>query len=147
MVRVARRNESEQIFEIQPGSDVVDAPLVLLVDGSTASASEILAGALQDHNRATLIGEKTFGKGSVQLAYDLPDASRLHLTVAKWFTPQHRTIDGLGLMPDIEVALVKADISEPGDAQLDRAITFLLPLTDVVAAPNNATVQRSVPSN
>jgi carboxyl-terminal processing protease len=97
----------------------------VLVNGGTASASEIVAGALQDRERAVLIGEGTFGKGSVQLIYELSDNSRLHVTVAKWFTPKGNKIDGVGLTPDIEVLFSEEDHATGRDPQLERAITFL----------------------
>ena len=81
----------------------VDAPLVVVVDGGSASAAEIVAGALQDHGRAVLVGEKTYGKGSVQLIHELPDQSSLHVTNAQWYTPKHRPISGHGLEPDIPI--------------------------------------------
>lgn len=80
-----------------------DAPLVVVVDGGSASASEILAGALRDNGRARLVGEKTFGKGSVQLIHELSDRSSLHVTNAQWFTPNHHQITGQGLAPDVLV--------------------------------------------
>ena len=103
----------------------ISLALVVLVDGGTASASEIVAGALKDYGRAILIGEKTFGKGSVQLIYELSDKSRLHVTVAKWFTPKGNAIDGVGLTPDIEVPITEDDRANGRDPQLERAISFL----------------------
>lgn len=84
---------------------LTDKPLVILVDGGSASASEILAGALQDNNRAVLIGTKTFGKGLVQSVHPLEDGSGLAVTVAKYFTPNGRDINKKGIEPDIEVKL------------------------------------------
>ncbi|MBI1877364.1 MAG: S41 family peptidase [Chloroflexi bacterium] len=109
VLREDRKNQGERVYEVRGGGKALDQPLVLLVNGGTASASEIVAGALQDYKRATLIGEKTFGKGSVQLIYELSDASRLHVTVAKWFTPNKNAIDGKGLIPDIEVLITDED--------------------------------------
>lgn len=120
-----RQNEGQRVYDVRGGGQLLDQPLVVLVDGGTASASEIVAGALQDYGRATLIGEKTFGKGSVQLIYELSDKSRLHVTVAKWFTPNGNLIDGVGLKPDVEVLFSEEDHQTGRDPQLERAISFL----------------------
>ncbi len=125
IVREDRKNEGERTYNVRGGGKALDQNLVVLVDGGTASASEIVAGALQDYDRAMLIGEKTFGKGSVQLIYELSDTSRLHVTVAKWFTPKGNAIDGTGLTPDIEVLFTEEDRTEGRDPQLERAISFL----------------------
>ena len=103
-----------------------DIPLVVLVDAGSASASEIVAGALQDHGRAALIGDKTFGKGSVQLLHTLSNDSELRVTIARWFTPNDRAIHGEGLDPDIAVAVTQEDIDAERDPQLDRAVEYLL---------------------
>jgi carboxyl-terminal processing protease len=91
-------------FEATGGELAAGAPLVLLVDGGSASASEIVAGALHDHSRAQLVGQQTFGKGSVQLIHELADQSSLHVTNAQWYTAGGQQISGQGLAPDIVVA-------------------------------------------
>jgi len=105
-----------------------DAPpgtkIVVLIDGGSASASEIIAGALQDHHVATIIGAKSFGKGSVQTLIDL-DGGSLKVTVARWITPQGHWIMGNGITPDITVAYQKADAEGKNDSQMSRAIQFL----------------------
>lgn len=111
---------SQKIYQAKAGSDIPDeTPIVLLVDGNTASAAEILAGALQDRGRAAVIGQKTYGKGSIQRIHRLSDGSALHVTFAKWFTPDGKAIDEQGLEPDILVepnpdydAFLKAGLAE-----------------------------------
>lgn len=120
-----RKNDGERVYRVREGGKLLEAPLVVLGNGGTASASEIVVGALQDRDRAILIGEKTFGKGSVQLIYELSDSSRLHVTVAKWFTPDGHAIDGLGLTPDIEVPITEEDRANGHDPQLARAVSYL----------------------
>ena len=102
----------------------LDVPLVVLVDAGSASASEIVAGAIQDTGRGTLIGRQTLGKGSAQVAHTLSDGSSLRVTVTRWYTPKGHQLDGKGLTPDIVVPL---DPSQPADkdAVLERAIQFL----------------------
>lgn len=102
-----------------------DWEIVVLVDGGTASASEIVSGALQDRGRAILIGEKTFGKGSVQEVHELPDGSSLHVTVARWLTPDRHQIDGSGLQPDVQVGVSGDDRKNGRDPQLARAEAWL----------------------
>ncbi|MGD9099953.1 MAG: S41 family peptidase [Anaerolineae bacterium] len=102
-----------------------DIPLAVLVNGGSASAAEIVAGALQDRERAVLIGETTFGKGSVQLPHTLSDGSELRVTIRRWFTPNDRAIHGEGLIPDIEVPFTLEDAEAGLDPQLDRAIEYL----------------------
>jgi len=115
----------EQTFEARPGDVGEDVRLVVLVDGSSASASEIVAGALQDREKAILIGESTFGKGSVQRPFTLRDGSELRVTVALWFTPDDQAIHGQGLRPDIEVPWPEGEDVEPDvDPQLERAVEY-----------------------
>lgn len=117
---------SEEVFESHRGDIGERVPLVVLVDRGSASASEIVAGALQDHGRAVLIGEQTYGKGSVQRPYSLSDGSELRVTIAVWITPNGRAIHGHGLVPDIEVPWPEETSDPLLDPQLDRAIEYLL---------------------
>ena len=99
-----------------------DLKLVVLVDGGSASASEILSGALRDHGFAKLIGEKSFGKGSVQELINLRDDAQLKLTIAKWLTPKGHDLNKEGLEPDIKVELTPEDYQADRDPQLDKAL-------------------------
>ena len=120
-----RRDQAERSYPVEAGGLALDQPVTVLVNGGTASASEIVAGALQDQQRAVLIGQKTYGKGSVQLVYDLSDNSSLHVTVARWLTPNRHQIDKQGLQPDIEVTASEEDKTAGRDSQLERAIAYL----------------------
>jgi carboxyl-terminal processing protease len=115
----------DKVFNSQDGGLAEDIPLVVLVNAGSASASEIVAGAIQDRGRAPLIGETTFGKGSVQETHTLSDGSELRVTVARWYTPNDNSIDGEGITPDIEVLPSPIDLGGPDDNQLQRAIEFL----------------------
>ncbi|MBI4233085.1 MAG: S41 family peptidase [Chloroflexi bacterium] len=99
-----------------------DLPVVVLVNQFSASGSEVLAGTLQDHERARVVGTKTFGKGSVNLLRPLSDGGGLYFTSARWYTPKGRLIEGLGLEPDVPVV---ATVGRQGDAQLDKALEIL----------------------
>jgi len=122
VVRVDERNKPETVYMTE-GDKITDAPLVLLVNGNSASASEIVGGALQDYGRATLVGETTFGKGSVQTVSELSFGAAIKFTTAHYLTPKKRVINKKGLTPDI---VVKMDAEKQGDeksdTQLQRAI-------------------------
>ncbi len=99
--------------------------MVVLINGGSASASEIVAGALQDHGRATLIGEVSYGKGSVQSWIDLSDnQGGVRITIARWLTPNGNQIAEIGLTPDIEVPYTEADFEAGIDTQLNAAIEY-----------------------
>jgi carboxyl-terminal processing protease len=126
LILIERRSDGQEIEYTSTDAGLAeDIPLVVLVNGGSASASEIVAGAIQDRDRGVLIGETTFGKGSVQLLHTLSDGSELRVTVARWFTPNDRAIHGEGLEPDIVVPLTAEDHEAGQDPQLDRAIEYL----------------------
>ncbi len=120
-----KSNGGEKPYPVKDRGVVLDDPIVVLINSGTASASEIVAGAIQDYDRGKLIGTRTFGKASVQLIFDLSDGSSLHVTNARWLTPSRHEIEGAGLVPDIEVELVDQDRQQERDPQLDRAIVYL----------------------
>jgi carboxyl-terminal processing protease len=127
VVTTAERTGAPETFAAKTTTPLLAAPLAVLVDGDTASASEIVAGAIQDAKTGTLIGSTTFGKGLVQETFPLPDGGAIKLTVARYRTPAGRDIEGVGITPDIVVAEpADARPGVPGcDPQLDRAIALL----------------------
>jgi carboxyl-terminal processing protease len=115
---------SEQKYDVVEGmGNLLNDKLVVLINGGSASASEILAGALKDFNRAKLVGEKSFGKGTVQQPENFSDGSGLHVTIAKWLLPSGKNIHKEGIMPDVEV---KSGDDPKIDLQLNKAIETLL---------------------
>jgi carboxyl-terminal processing protease len=119
------RDGKETVYEAHEGTEAGDLPIVVLVGPGSASGSEVLAAALHDHGRATLIGEKTFGKGSVNHIRNLSNGGALYVTIARWRTPNGDLIEGVGLEPDVAVALTPEDVDADRDTQLFAAIDFL----------------------
>ncbi len=126
VLREDRRGGEVKLYPVKATNSPAQAwPLVIVVDGGTASASEIVAGALRDQGRAVLVGEKTYGKGSVQSVHELPDGSSLHVTTARWYTPNGNQIDKTGLQPDYRVPVTAEDRSSGTDPQLERALAVI----------------------
>jgi carboxyl-terminal processing protease len=115
----------ERIYRSTSKGRLSDLETVVIVNGGSASGSEILAGALQDYGKARVLGEKTFGKGSVQDYSVLRDGSALKLTIAEWLTPKKRSINKVGIVPDIEVKPGEEDVNNDKDAQLEKALELL----------------------
>ncbi len=136
-VVIQRKSDgTEQAMSPTLGGPSVSLPTAILVNKWSASASEIVTGAMQDYGKATIIGETTFGKGSVQEYIDnFADGSALKLTMAEWLTPKKRSIDKKGLTPDIAVALTDDDVKAQKDPQLLKAI-------EVVNGKNNAETKK-----
>jgi carboxyl-terminal processing protease len=117
------KNGDEQVFRSDDTGIAQDIPLVVLVNGGSASAAEIVAGAIQDRGRGVLIGTQTFGKGSVQQINRLDDGSQLRVTIAHWFTPDNHGIHGTGIEPNV---VVERGDDPATDLQLDRAVEYIL---------------------
>jgi carboxyl-terminal processing protease len=116
-----KRNQEESHLNAVPGGLFTEGPLVILVNEGTASAAELVAGAIRDRSRGMLVGQKTYGKGSVQQIFRLSDASSLHVTSAEWLTPSRQQIEGVGLEPDFGL------IPDPNgrDVELAEAIRVI----------------------
>jgi len=122
IVRVDERGKPEQVLNAR-GDKITDLPMAVLINGDSASASEIAAGALQDYGRAVLVGEKSFGKGSVQTTERLPNGAAIKFTIAHYLTPKKRVINGVGLTPDVEVKMEREkQIERSTDVQLQKAL-------------------------
>ncbi len=119
------RDGSEQTFSSHAGGAATQIPVVIIMNRFSASGSEVLAAALHDNNRATIIGEKSFGKGTVNVSNDLRDGGQLYISIAKWLTPNGVQIDGVGIRPDVEINLSDEDIDLRRDVQLFKAIDAL----------------------
>lgn len=121
IVSIVGRNGYHYDIMAQDTNVNINKPIILLVDGASASASEIFSGAMKDYHRAKLIGTKTYGKGMVQKIIPMPNETGLNLTVAKYLTPKGKDINKLGINPDVELPLKKSDITSKYDAQLEKA--------------------------
>ncbi len=124
IVSIVDRDGRRRTFHAKR-SQIYDKPLVVLIDEGSASASEILGGALKDNRRATLMGSKSFGKGLVQKINYLQDGSELNVTISKYYTPSGHDIDKKGIEPDIAVAVTEQDLEKNRDPQKEAAIQFL----------------------
>lgn len=116
---------AEEVYTARGNNRLQNIPTVVLINAGSASASEIVAGALHDHNAATLVGEKSFGKGSVQELIDLRAQAQLKLTIAKWLTPSGHDLNKEGLEPDVKVELTDEDFQDSRDPQMDKALDIL----------------------
>ena len=128
----SRHKRDDRTFDAKPGGPAEDIPLVALVNESSASAAEVVAGALQDHGRARLVGARTYGKGAVNKRFPLPDGSGILLSTGKYYLPKGRLIEGEGLTPDQPVKPPEREVlknlppgAKPPDPQLDAALTWL----------------------
>lgn len=133
----SQRAAPEKTYTAPAEGVAAGAPLVVLVNGNTASAAEIVAGALLDRGRAPLVGQTTYGKGSVQLVYDLSDGSSLHVTAYRWYTPTRRDLEASGLPPTYVIA--------PGSDGTDAELAFAVDLVKQMAAAPAASAARPLP--
>lgn len=129
VVKQESTNKTDRTYYVDRNGKLLDIPLVVIINKGSASASEILAGALRDYKRAKLVGEKSFGKGSVQEAIELKDGAGLHVTVAKWILPNGDWINGKGIEPEVKVNInIKEGntLTRETDDQLEKAIELVL---------------------
>lgn len=118
VLNIKYTGEDVDTLHVENNAPVTDLPMVVLVDNASASGSEVLAGALQDHDRAVIAGTRTYGKGSVNILRRLDDGSGLYITTARWLTPNGRLIEGEGIEPDLELELT-------GDEAIQWAVDYL----------------------
>jgi carboxyl-terminal processing protease len=116
-----RTRSSEKEYDADKADFLTDLPMIVLVNQGTASAAELVAGAIQDRKRAMVIGQQSYGKGSVQLIFGLADQSSLHITTAEWFPPSKTPLDGKGITPDIPMI----PDQNGRDVELGEAISYL----------------------
>lgn len=127
-----RKESDNELYSAKSGNTITDVPLVVLINGGSASASEIVSGSLQDHKRAIIVGQNTFGKGSVQVILPITEAEAIKLTIARYYLPSGRTIQAVGVKPDIEVfpgevktrknefAIKEADLKKHLEEELEK---------------------------
>ncbi|MFA6989384.1 MAG: S41 family peptidase [Candidatus Gastranaerophilaceae bacterium] len=125
VVSIVEKNHDKKDIDVESIGLFTNKPLVVLIDGESASASEILSGALKDHKRALLVGEKTFGKGLVQKVIPLPEKAGINITIAKYLTPNGSDINKIGIKPDYEIKYTRKDFFAKKDPQLKKAIAIL----------------------
>ncbi len=121
IVSVVDRDRQKSDINAQPKPYAISKPVVILIDEGTASASEILSGALKDNQKAILVGKRTFGKGMIQRIFPLPDSTGMNLTIAKYLTPKGIDINKKGITPDYEVSYTEKDFLKDKDPQMDEA--------------------------
>ncbi|MEQ1849893.1 MAG: S41 family peptidase [Candidatus Peribacteraceae bacterium] len=127
VVTVERRSAPPEVLEVSGSPSWPTLPMAVLINGGSASAAEIVAGALKDHKRATIVGTTSFGKGTVQEIMDLPNGAALRVTVAKWLTPSGHDLGHMGIEPDIEVDRTIEQYRAGEDPQLEAAVKALQP--------------------
>ena len=121
-----REGQIIQTYNTTGNPVLAGTPTIVLINEGSASASEILAGALKDNGAATLLGSKSYGKGSVQQIINLRDGGELKVTVARWYRPNGQNIDKKGIEPDIKVTMTEEDYAADRDPQKDKAVEQLL---------------------
>jgi len=124
-VTIRQRNKDDEVMLTNGNPKILDVPLVVLVNNGSASASEIVAGAVQDHKRGIIMGTQSFGKGTVQEVESFSDGSSIRLTIAKWLTPDDRDINKVGISPDVVVEITEDNVENRVDSQKDAAVQYL----------------------
>jgi len=143
ILRQIDRNGNEEIFRDRAGGGGVDLELVVLINGNSASGSEVMAAALRDHGRAVLIGTTTTGKGTVNVPRRLSDDSVLYVSIARYLTPNSEEVEGVGIAPDIEIVLPETGFEAGQDIQLYVAIEYLRGQYDPNASSGNSSADNA----